>query len=57
MVDHELLDMLRKFYGKPPYNTLTNYCWYDGFYMRSIESQYSPKDIIEGTKIINSETD
>lgn len=54
MVNKELIDMLKKFYGKPPYDNFCNICYKDGIFMKSIESKYSSKDILKAIKIIES---
>ena len=54
MINEELINMLKKFYGKPPYNNFCNICYRDGIYMKSIESKYKPEDILKAINIIKN---
>lgn len=55
MVDSILLDMLRKLYGKPPYNSFTNICYGDWMFKKSIENKYTKEEIKEAMNIIDKE--
>lgn len=55
MVDNILLDMLRKLYGKPPYNNFTNICYGDWMFKKSIENKYTKEEIKQAMNIIERE--
>lgn len=46
----EIAEMLKKLYGLPPYNTLTNICYGDGYFAKSIEEKFSKEEIEKAKK-------
>lgn len=38
-------DAVRKLLGKRPHNTPSNFCWNDGYYLKSIQQQYGEQAI------------
>lgn len=43
---YDLITDLSKFYALPPYNVVSNYVAYDGYFSASIKSKY-PEELIE----------
>ena len=49
----KLKDDLKRLDGKPPYNELSNSCWNDAYFAKSIEKEYG-RPIEELRKIARS---
>ena len=55
MINSTLLDMLKKYYGLPPYNGFCNICYYDGHFMDSIKEKNSEDEIQRGIEYLQQE--
>ena len=40
-------DMLRMYFGLPPYNTGSNICMYDNWFYMSIQKEYGDEEILK----------